>query len=242
MRNFNRKHNELRIIDIQEDINKNADGSCLISFGGTKVLCTAIIEDSVPKWLKGQSSGWVTAEYSMLPAATQTRTNREAKTGKQSGRTMEIQRLIGRSIRSVIDLKKMPEKQILIDCDVIQADGGTRTTSINGAFIALCIAVNKGIKTKRLIVNPVNDKVAAISCGIMSNETFLDLDYNEDSTAIADANFVFSEKSGIVEIQVSGEKRPIHRDEFELMYSYAEKGIKEIFNVQSKFFENEKAQ
>lgn len=240
MRNFNRKHNELRIIDIQEDINKNADGSCLISFGGTKVLCTAIIEDSVPKWLKGQSSGWVTAEYSMLPAATQTRTNREAKTGKQSGRTMEIQRLIGRSIRSVIDLKKMPEKQILIDCDVIQADGGTRTTSINGAFIALCIAVNKGIKTKRLIVNPVNDKVAAVSCGIMSNETFLDLDYNEDSTAIADANFVFSEKSGIVEIQVSGEKRPIHRDEFELMYSYAEKGIKEIFNVQSRFFENEK--
>lgn len=240
MRNFNRKHNELRIIDIQENINKNADGSCLISFGGTKVLCTAIIEDSVPKWLKGQSSGWVTAEYSMLPAATQTRTNREAKTGKQSGRTMEIQRLIGRSIRSVIDLKKMPEKQILIDCDVIQADGGTRTTSINGAFIALCIAVNKGIKTKRLIVNPVNDKVAAVSCGIMSNETFLDLDYNEDSTAIADANFVFSEKSGIVEIQVSGEKRPIHRDEFELMYSYAEKGIKEIFNVQSRFFENEK--
>lgn len=240
MRNFNRKHNELRIIDIQEDINKNADGSCLISFGGTKVLCTAIIEDSVPKWLKGQSSGWVTAEYSMLPAATQTRTNREAKTGKQSGRTMEIQRLIGRSIRSVIDLKKMPEKQILIDCDVIQADGGTRTTSINGAFIALCIAVNRGIKTKKLIVNPVNEKVAAVSCGIMSNETFLDLDYNEDSTAIADANFVFSEKSGIVEIQVSGEKRPIHRDEFELMYSYAEKGIKEIFNVQSKFFENEK--
>ena len=240
MRNFNRKHNELRIIDIQEDINKNADGSCLISFGGTKVLCTAIIEDSVPKWLKGQSSGWVTAEYSMLPAATQTRTNREAKTGKQSGRTMEIQRLIGRSIRSVIDLKKMPEKQILIDCDVIQADGGTRTTSINGAFIALCIAVNRGIKTKKLIVNPVNEKVAAVSCGIMSNETFLDLDYNEDSTAIADANFVFSEKSGIVEIQVSGEKRPIHRDEFELMYSYAEKGIKEIFNVQSRFFENEK--
>ena len=240
MRNFNRKHNELRIIDIQEDINKNADGSCLISFGGTKVLCTAIIEDSVPKWLKGQSSGWVTAEYSMLPAATQTRTNREAKTGKQSGRTMEIQRLIGRSIRSVINLKKMPEKQILIDCDVIQADGGTRTTSINGAFIALCIAVNRGIKTKKLIVNPINEKVAAVSCGIMSNETFLDLDYNEDSTAIADANFVFSEKSGIVEIQVSGEKRPIHRDEFELMYSYAEKGIKEIFNVQSRFFEDEK--
>ena len=236
MRNFNRKHNELRIIDIQEDINKNADGSCLISFGGTKVLCTAIIEDSVPKWLKGQNTGWITAEYSMLPAATQTRTNREAKTGKQSGRTMEIQRLIGRSIRSVIDLKKMPEKQILIDCDVIQADGGTRTTSINGAFIALCIAVNRSIKTEKLIVNPVNEKVAAVSCGIMSNETFLDLDYNEDSTAIADANFVFSEKSGIVEIQVSGEKRPIHRDEFELMYSYAEKGIKEIFNVQSKFF------
>jgi len=236
MRNFNRKHNELRIIDIQEDINKNADGSCLISFGGTKVLCTAIIEDSVPKWLKGQNTGWITAEYSMLPAATQTRTNREAKTGKQSGRTMEIQRLIGRSIRSVIDLKKMPEKQILIDCDVIQADGGTRTTSINGAFIALCIAVNKGIKTKKLMMNPINEKVAAVSCGIMSNETLLDLDYNEDSTAIADANFVFSEKSGIVEIQVSGEKRPIHRDEFELMYSYAEKGIKEIFNVQSKFF------
>ena len=236
MRNFNRKHNELRIIDIQEDINKNADGSCLISFGGTKVLCTAIIENSVPKWLKGQNSGWVSAEYSMLPAATQSRTNREAKTGKQSGRTMEIQRLIGRSIRSVIDLKKMPEKQILIDCDVIQADGGTRTTSINGAFIALCIAVNKGIKTKKLMMNPINEKVAAVSCGIMSNETFLDLDYNEDSTAIADANFVFSEKSGIVEIQVSGEKRPIHRDEFELMYSYAEKGIKEIFNVQSKFF------
>ena len=239
MRNFNRKHNELRIIDIQEDINKNADGSCLISFGGTKVLCTAIIEDSVPKWLKGQSSGWVTAEYSMLPAATQTRTNREAKTGKQSGRTMEIQRLIGRSIRSVINLKKMPEKLILIDCDVIQADGGTRTTSINGGFIALCIAVNKGIKTKKLLVNPINEKVAAVSCGIISSDTFLDLDYKEDSTAIADANFVFSENSGIVEIQVSGEKRPIHRDEFELMYSYAEKGIKEIFSFQSKYFKNE---
>ena len=235
MRNFNRKQNQLRIIDIQEDINKNADGSCLISFGDTKVLCTAVIEDTVPKWLKGQSSGWITAEYSMLPSSTQTRTSREAKIGKQSGRTMEIQRLIGRSIRSVVNLQKMPDKQILIDCDVIQADGGTRTTSINGAFIALSIAITKGINKKKLKENPINEKVAAISCGIYDNEALLDLDYNEDCSVIADANFVLSEKSGIVEIQVSGEKRPIHKNEFEVMYSYAEKGVKEIFNIQSKF-------
>ncbi len=237
MRNFNRKHNELRKVVVDTNINKFADGACLISFGDTKVICTATVERNVPKWLQKTGEGWVTAEYNMLPTATKERTTREVKLGKQSGRTMEIQRLIGRSLRSVINLKKLSNIQITIDCDVLQADGGTRTASITGAFIALCIAVEKLINSGVLKQNPVFDKVAAISSGILDEGCFLDLDFIEDSNAIADANFVFSEKSGIVEIQVSGEKKPISKSEFDDLYQISQNGVFELFKIQSKYTE-----
>lgn len=237
MRNFNRKHNELRKVVVDTNINKFADGACLISFGDTKVICTATVERNVPKWLQKTGEGWVTAEYNMLPTATKERTTREVKLGKQSGRTMEIQRLIGRSLRSVINLKKLSNIQITIDCDVLQADGGTRTASITGAFIALCIAVEKLINSGVLKQNPIFDKVAAISSGILDEGCFLDLDFIEDSNAIADANFVFSEKSGIVEIQVSGEKKPISKSEFDDLYQISQNGVFELFKIQSKYTE-----
>ncbi|MDC3090952.1 ribonuclease PH [Rickettsiales bacterium] len=237
MRNFNRKHNELRKVLVDTSINKFADGACLISFGDTKVICTATIEKNVPKWLQKTGEGWVTAEYNMLPTATKERTTREVKLGKQSGRTMEIQRLIGRSLRSIINLKKLSNIQITIDCDVLQADGGTRTASITGAFIALCIAVGKLINSGLLKQNPIFDKVAAVSAGLLDEGCFLDLDFIEDSNAIADANFVFSEKSGIVEIQVSGEKRPISKSEFDDLYQISQDGIAELFKIQSKYAE-----
>ena len=235
MRNFNRKHNELRKVLIDTDINKFADGACLISFGDTRVICTATIENNIPKWLQKKGEGWITAEYNMLPTATKARTTREVKLGKQSGRSMEIQRLIGRSLRSIVDLKKLPNIQITIDCDVIQADGGTRTASITGAFIALCIAITKLIDSGTLKQNPIFDKVAAISVGLLNEGCFLDLDFTEDSNAVADANFVFSEKSGIVEIQVSGEKRPISKEEFDSLYQVSQDGISELFKIQSKY-------
>ncbi len=235
MRNLNRKHNELRKVLIDTDINKFADGACLISFGDTRVICTATIENNIPKWLQKKGEGWITAEYNMLPTATKARTTREVKLGKQSGRSMEIQRLIGRSLRSIVDLKKLPNIQITIDCDVIQADGGTRTASITGAFIALCIAITKLIDSGALKQNPIFDKVAAISVGLLNEGCFLDLDFTEDSNAVADANFVFSEKSGIVEIQVSGEKRPISKEEFDSLYQVSQDGISELFKIQSKY-------
>jgi len=235
MRNFNRKHNELRKVSVDTDINKFADGACLISFGDTRVICTATIENNIPKWLQKKGEGWITAEYNMLPTATKARTTREVKLGKQSGRSMEIQRLIGRSLRSIVDLKKLPNIQITIDCDVIQADGGTRTASITGAFIALCIAITKLIDSGTLKQNPIFDKVAAISVGLLNEGCFLDLDFTEDSNAVADANFVFSEKSGIVEIQVSGEKRPISKEEFDSLYQVSQDGISELFKIQSKY-------
>ena len=235
MRNFNRKHNELRKVSVDTDINKFADGACLISFGDTRVICTATIEHNIPKWLQKKGEGWVTAEYNMLPTATKERTTREVKLGKQSGRSMEIQRLIGRSLRSIIDLKKLPNIQITIDCDVIQADGGTRTASITGAFIALYIAIRKLIDSGTLKQNPIFDKVAAISAGLLNEGCFLDLDFIEDSNAVADANFIFSEKSGIVEIQVSGEKRPISKEEFDGLYQISQDGISKLFKIQSEY-------
>lgn len=234
MRNFNRKYNELRKINIIKNFNKFSDGSCLISFGQTKVLCNATIENNVPEWLKGKNKGWVTAEYSMLPGSTHIRNQRESQLAKRSGRSIEIERLIGRSIRSIINLTKIPDIQIILDCDVLQADGGTRTTSINGAFIALCLAIKKGMEKKIISENPVKQKIAAISCGLLKENFLLDLDFKEDQNTIADANFVLSEKKEIIEIQLSGEKRPLSKSEFRAMFTLAEKGIAQIIDLQTK--------
>ena len=205
MRKFNRKNNQIREITIEKNINLNADGSCLISQGNTKVICTATFEKDVPIWLKNKGSGWVTAEYSMLPASTSSRNKRESKQGKQTGRTIEIQRLIGRSLRTVVDLKKLNCGQFIVDCDVIQADGGTRTTSVTGAFVAMSLAIKKLLKQGVLTENPIKDYLAAISCGIINTKIFMDLDYEEDSNADVDANFIFAKKLGISEVQISGE-------------------------------------
>ena len=237
MRNFNRKHKEIRKVEIIPNNNKFADGSCLISFGQTKVICNATIERNVPKWIKNSAHGWVTAEYSMLPRSTKERMKRESKIGKQSGRTLEIERLIGRSLRSIIDLTKIPGIQIIIDCDVLQADGGTRTASITGSFIALSQAIKKLLSSKEIKINPIDDKVSAISCGLVGENILVDLDFPEDSAAIADSNFVFSENLGIIEIQVSGEKKPISKKQFDSMYELAFNATKELFKIQSKNLE-----
>ena len=236
MRNFNRKYNELRKINVIKNFNAFSDGSCLISFGQTKVLCNATIENDVPVWLKGQDKGWITAEYSMLPGSTNIRNQRESRVGKRSGRSIEIERLIGRSIRSITNLDKIPNIQIILDCDVLQADGGTRTTSINGAFIALYLAIKTGIKKKIIAENPINQRIAAISCGLIKEDFLLDLDFEEDQNTIADANFVLSEKKEIIEIQISGEKRPLSKGEFKTMFDLAEIGIEQIMDLQTKIF------
>lgn len=233
MRKFNRKYNELRKITVEPHYNKYSEGSCLISFGETKVICTASIEKSVPKWLRNSGSGWITAEYSMIPRSTHQRMNRETKVGKQSGRSMEIQRLIGRSLRSVVDLALIPEMQIIIDCDVIQADGGTRTASITGAYIALSIAVKGLVKKKEVKKNPIKDIISAVSCGIFQDQCLLDLDYNEDSEALVDANFVLAKKLGIIEIQASGEQKPFSKDQFERMYDLAILGTTKLYTIQN---------
>tara|TARA_B100000989_G_scaffold291553_1_gene266157 strand:- start:896 stop:1609 length:714 start_codon:yes stop_codon:yes gene_type:complete len=235
MRNFNRKNDELRKISIQTDINKFSEGSCKIAFGNTEIICTASVESNLPRWLQGSSSGWITAEYNMLPRSTPKRSSREAKVGKQSGRTMEIQRLIGRSLRSIIDLKRLKGFQIVLDCDVIQADGGTRTTSITGAYIALNHALKKMVQDKDIKLNPIKDKLCAVSCGIVKDETMLDLDYEEDFSAMVDANFVFSQNSGIVEIQASGEECTFTKQQFDEMYKLALKGADKIFKTQEGF-------
>ena len=233
MRNFNRKHNELRKVKIETLINPYAEGSCLISFGQTKVICTASVESKVPNWLLGSKSGWITAEYSMLPRATEKRTSREVSSFKRSGRTMEIQRLIGRSLRSVIDLNKMPGISIILDCDVIQADGGTRTASITGAFVSIELAIKKLLNENKISSNPINDQLAAVSCGIVNNTILLDLDYAEDSMALADVNFVLSKSLKISEIQASGEKSTFSKKQFDEMYELAAMGVKELFTIQS---------
>ena len=205
-RHSKRKSNQARKIHITKDYIHNADASCLINVGKTSIICTASIETKIPNWLKGSGKGWLTAEYSMLPASTHTRNNRESAQGKQSGRTLEIQRLIGRSLRASLDLEKLQELQIKIDCDVINADGGTRTASITGGWVVLKMLVESLIKNKTLKNNPIKDQVAAISCGIFKGEEILDLDYFEDSNTEIDANFVVSKSKNLIEVQATAEK------------------------------------
>jgi ribonuclease PH len=211
---------------------KYAEGSCLVKFGDTHVLVTATLEDRLPPWLKGQGRGWVTAEYGMLPRATSERTRREAAAGKQSGRTVEIQRLIGRSLRTIVDLEALGERQITVDCDVLQADGGTRTASITGAWVALADCIN-WMKTRNMIkANVMRDNVAAISCGIYQGKPVLDLDYAEDSEAQTDANFVMTGDGRIIEVQGTAEREPFTQEEFLALIALAQKGIARLVDLQ----------
>ena len=237
MRKFNRKNFETREISIQKNYVENSDGSCLICFGKTKVICTAVIENDIPGWLKGKGTGWVTSEYGMLPGSTSSRNKRESKVGKQTGRTTEIQRLIGRSLRSVIDLNSLGEKSIVVDCDVIQADGGTRTASITGGFVALSLAIKKYMNLNKFIKNPIKDYVAAISCGIVKNEVLVDLDYSEDSVAEVDANFVITQKSGFSEVQATGEENTFDKNELLEMMEKVELVSEKIFKIQKDVLE-----
>ncbi len=229
MRPSERAPDQTRDVTLETGVNRYAEGSCLVSFGHTKVLVTATVEESVPGWMRNKGAGWVTAEYGMLPRATHTRGRREAAQGKQSGRTQEIQRLIGRSLRAVVDMKALGERQISLDCDVIQADGGTRTAAITGAWVALRLAVNYLLEEGVLKTDPIIGQVAAVSCGVFKDTPVLDLDYEEDSQAEADSNFVLTNAGDIVEIQATGEKRGFTRGEFEQLFALAEKGIGELF-------------
>ena len=227
-----RLFNQMREVSFEKNVNIHADGSCLVKFGNTHVLCMASIDEKVPHWLKNTGKGWVTAEYGMLPRSTNTRMDREAARGKQSGRTQEIQRLIGRSLRSVIDLGNLGERQIKVDCDVIQADGGTRTASISGGFVALYLAIEK-IKNNYNIQKPIiKNYIGAISAGIIDNKPLLDLDYIEDSKAQVDANFVICDSGEISEIQVTGEEFFFSDDQFNEIFKLAKKGIEEIIKAQ----------
>ncbi|MEA1013778.1 ribonuclease PH [Sphingomonas sp. LY54] len=232
MRPSGRAPDQMRAISIEPNFTRHAEGSVLVSFGDTKVLCTASVETNLPPWLRGKGKGWVTAEYGMLPRATHTRGRREAAGGKQSGRTQEIQRLIGRSLRAVVDLEKLGERQITLDCDVIQADGGTRTAAISGAWVALRIAVDKLIAGKQLEVDPIIRKVAAVSCGIHGGNAVLDLDYDEDSTAGCDGNFVLTDDGNIVEAQVTAEGECYDEEGLLRLLRLARIGCKEIFAAQ----------
>jgi ribonuclease PH len=232
MRPSERAPDALRTITLETGVNRYAEGSCLASFGHTKVLVTASLEEGVPPFLRGRGQGWVTAEYGMLPRATHTRGRREAAAGKQSGRTQEIQRLIGRSVRAVVDMKALGERQISLDCDVIQADGGTRTAAITGAWVALRIATRYLLDEGLIKTDPILDQVAAVSCGVFANVPVLDLDYEEDSNAEADANFVLTGSGDIVEIQATGEKRGFSQDEFEQLFRLARQGIGELCGLQ----------
>jgi len=232
MRPSKRAPDQLRAVTLETGVNRYAEGSCLIGFGHTKVLVTASVEESIPGWMRGKGQGWVTAEYGMLPRATHTRGRREAASGKQTGRTQEIQRLIGRSLRAVVDLKALGERQITLDCDVVQADGGTRTAAITGAWVALRLATQYLLDEGVLKADPIVGQVAAVSCGVFNNVPVLDLDYEEDSNAEADSNFVLTQGGDIVEIQATGEKRGFTRAEFESLYGLAEKGIGELFAFQ----------
>jgi len=238
MRPSDRKNNEMRSISFEIGVSKHAEGSCLVKFGDTHVLCTASVENRVPPWLRNSGSGWVTAEYGMLPRSTGERMRREASVGKQSGRTQEIQRLIGRSLRSVIDLDQLGENQISIDCDVIQADGGTRTASISGAFIALKQSVNFLLTSKEIKKDPIREYLGAVSCGIYRGKPILDLDYKEDSAAEADANFVITDKNKIIEIQATAEQYPFAEKMFLELMMLAKSGIEEIIKKQKDVLEN----
>ncbi len=232
MRPSERASDQLRPVTIETGVNRYAEGSCIASFGHTRVLVTASIEENVPPFLKGRGQGWVTAEYGMLPRATHTRGRREAAQGKQSGRTQEIQRLIGRSMRAVCDMKALGERQVILDCDVIQADGGTRTAAITGGWVALRLAVGKLLNEGVISRDPILDQVAAISCGVYAGTPVLDLDYEEDSQAEADSNFVLTGSGDIVEIQATGEKRGFTVAEFEALFGLARTGIAELMELQ----------
>jgi len=223
----------MRAISFEPHFTKHAEGSVLVSFGHTKVICTASVEERLPPWLRGKGEGWVTAEYSMLPRATHTRGSREAAKGKQSGRTQEIQRLIGRSLRAVTDLKKLGERQITLDCDVIQADGGTRTAAISGAWVALRIAVDKLMAAGAISDDPLTRKVAAVSCGIFKGNPVLDLDYDEDSSADADANFVLIEGGQIAEVQATAEGATYDEEGLLRLLRLARIGTDQIFAAQA---------
>ncbi|MBL8642262.1 MAG: ribonuclease PH [Alphaproteobacteria bacterium] len=233
-----RAANELRAVEILTNVSKHAEGSCLIKFGDTHVLCTASVEENVPGWMKNSGKGWVTAEYGMLPRATEKRTDREAARGKQTGRTQEIQRLIGRAMRAIVDLEKLGERQVKLDCDVIQADGGTRTAAITGCYVALYKAFEYLMMIGLLKTMPLKDSVAAISVGIYKGNPVLDLDYNEDSTADTDANFVITGQGGIVEIQGTAEKEPFTEAEFLALLALAKKGCAELKLAQEKAIAN----
>ncbi|MCJ8146908.1 ribonuclease PH [Acinetobacter sp. A3.8] len=234
MRIDQRAENQLRPIKITRNYTRYAEGSVLVEFGHTKVLCTASIENSVPRFLKGQGQGWVTAEYGMLPRSTHTRSDREAARGKQSGRTQEIQRLIGRSLRAMVDLKKLGENTITIDCDVIQADGGTRTASITGAAVALIDAMNVLLEKKKIKNDPLKGLVAAVSVGIHNGQALLDLNYDEDSTCETDLNVVMTQSGEFIEIQGTAEEKPFTREQANQMLALAEEGIKQLVEEQQK--------
>ena len=229
-----RNINQLRDIEIIPNFSPYPEGSCIIKCGNTHVVCSASLDQSVPRWLKNSGSGWVTAEYGMLPRSTSERVSREAARGKQSGRTQEIQRLIGRSLRSVIDLEELKDLQIIIDCDVIQADGGTRTASISGAFVALQLCIHNMLSKKVIKKNPLRESVAAISCGIINGEPFLDLDFEEDQNAEVDANFVITETGKLVEVQMTSEKKLCSEKSFNAMLQLAKSGITKIIQIQKK--------
>ena len=229
-----RAQNELRNIEFISNYTKHAEGSCLVKYGDSHVLCTASIEEKVPVFLRNSGKGWVTAEYGMLPRSTHTRNNREASRGKQGGRTLEIQRLIGRSLRSIIDLKILGERQIIIDCDVIQADGGTRTASITGGWIALSHAVNKLLHNNKIKTNPIITQICAISCGVWNGFSVLDLDYSEDSSAEIDSNFVLTSDKKLVEVQISSESDPFEKSTMDGLLNLAFEGAEKIFEQQLK--------
>lgn len=234
MRSNGRNDDGLRPLTITTQTNKYAEGSVIIEMGDTKVICTATVDEKVPPFLKGQGKGWVTAEYSMLPRATQTRNQREAARGKLTGRTMEIQRLIGRALRSVVNLQALGERSITLDCDVIQADGGTRTASITGAFVAMAFAINKIALQHKLSVFPITDYLAAISVGVVGDKTLLDLNYEEDSKAKVDMNVVMTGGGAFVELQGTGEERPFTRQELDQLLGLGEKGIYELIAAQKE--------
>ena len=233
-----RAHDQMRAVALETGVNKYAEGSCLARFGDTHVLCLASAEERVPSWLKGSGRGWVTAEYGMLPRATNTRSAREAARGKQGGRTLEIQRLIGRSLRAVTNLKELGEIQVRIDCDVIQADGGTRTAAITGAYVALNLALANLVKLGLLETVPLIGQVAAVSAGLWENNVILDLNYVEDSDAQADANFVLTGDGAIVEVQATAEDKPFDEKQLQAMFGLAKKGIRELIGLQQNAIAN----
>jgi len=232
MRPSGRSVDQIRDVTLETGVNRYAEGSCLVAFGDTRVLCTATVEDRVPPFMRNSGRGWVTAEYGMLPRATHTRTDREAARGKQSGRTLEIQRLIGRSLRAVTNLTGFGERQLRVDCDVIQADGGTRTAAITGGWVAMRLAFDYLVRHRLIERSPVTDQVAALSCGLYRGLVVADLDYAEDSNAEADANFVLTAGGGIVEIQATAEQDPFHPDQFTALLALAQQSAGRLFELQ----------